>query len=44
MVLAEFETLLKGAMGLDAGSIGSSATERAVQERLSACDLQDARA
>ena len=36
---AEFEHLLKQAMGLDAASIGSPSVERAVQERLSACKL-----
>lgn len=41
MVLAAFENLLKQTMGLDATSIGSSAIERAVQERLSACHLKD---
>jgi chemotaxis protein methyltransferase WspC len=37
----EIENLLKRAMGLDAVSIGSSAIERAVQDRLSACKLKD---
>lgn len=40
-MLAAFETLLKQTMGLDAASIGSSAIERAVQERLSVCHLKD---
>jgi chemotaxis protein methyltransferase WspC len=39
---ADFESLLKQAMGLDAASIGASAVERAVQERVSACRLSDA--
>jgi chemotaxis protein methyltransferase WspC len=38
---ADFETLLKQAIGLDAASIGHSAVERAVQARLSACRLHD---
>lgn len=44
MVHAEFEGLLKQTMGLNAASIGSAAIERAVQVRLSACALDDARA
>jgi chemotaxis protein methyltransferase WspC len=40
--LVEFESLLKQAMGLDAASIGASAIERAVQERVAACRLEDA--
>ena len=39
--LADFENLLKASMGLNAASIGSSAIERAVQERLAACHLDD---
>jgi chemotaxis protein methyltransferase WspC len=35
--LAEFDRLLKDAMGLDVSSIGASALERAVQERQRAC-------
>jgi chemotaxis protein methyltransferase WspC len=34
---AEFESLLKQLMGLDAASIGSQAVERAVQTRMSVC-------
>jgi chemotaxis protein methyltransferase WspC len=41
MILAEFETLLKQTLGLDATSIGSSAIEYAVQKRLVACQLED---
>ena len=41
MAFAEFEGLLKQTIGLDAASIGASAIERAVQERLSACGLAD---
>jgi chemotaxis protein methyltransferase WspC len=41
MIYAEFNHLLKQAMGLDAASIGPSAIERAVQERLRACKLED---
>jgi chemotaxis protein methyltransferase WspC len=41
MDYAEFESLLKQAMGLDAASIGSSAIERAVQMRMLACELND---
>ncbi|HSI37884.1 MAG TPA: CheR family methyltransferase [Methylotenera sp.] len=41
MDYAEFEGLLKQAMGLDAASIGSSAIERAVQMRMLACELND---
>src|SRR6266566_4795763 len=44
MILDEFEKLLKQTMGLDAASIGISAIERAVQTRLSACQLRDAQA
>jgi chemotaxis protein methyltransferase WspC len=36
---AEFESLLNQRFGLDAESIGSSAIARAVQDRLSACNL-----
>jgi len=38
---AEFETLLQQTLGLNAASIGSSAIERAVQERRAACQLRD---
>jgi chemotaxis protein methyltransferase WspC len=41
MALPDFEELLKASIGLDVGSIGPSAVERAVQERLSACGLRD---
>lgn len=44
MGYTEFESLLKEVMGLDAASIGSSAIERAVQDRRSACKLKDTRA
>lgn len=43
MDTARFEQLLKQTMGLDAASIGSASVERAVQERMSACGLADAR-
>lgn len=43
MIQAEFESLLKRTMGLDAASIGSSAIERAVQLRASACERGDPR-
>jgi chemotaxis protein methyltransferase WspC len=39
VTLAEFEQLLKDAMGLDAVSIGSMSIERALQERQAACRL-----
>lgn len=39
MSYAELECLLKQAMGLDPISIGSSAVERAVQARMSACAI-----
>jgi chemotaxis protein methyltransferase WspC len=38
---ADFESLLQQAMGLDVASIGSSAVERAVKARLSACKIDD---
>ena len=41
MASAQFEILLSTAIGLDAGSIGSSAIERAVRERQSALALPD---
>jgi chemotaxis protein methyltransferase WspC len=41
MALTDFEQLLKTAIGLDAGSVGPSSIERAVQERLTACGLID---
>jgi chemotaxis protein methyltransferase WspC len=44
MIVAEFEGLLKRTIGLDAGSIGSSSIERAVQVRRAACELQDVQA
>jgi len=44
MALSDFEDLLKHTIGLDPASIGSSAIERAVQQRLSACNLSDTRA
>ncbi len=40
-MIAAFEVLLKQTMGLDAASIGTSAIERAVQQRLVACGLKD---
>jgi len=43
MVIEEFEKLLKQAMGLDAASIGSSAVERAVQQRMTACKSENLR-
>jgi len=44
MDVARFEQLLKQTMGLDAASIGSAVVQRAVQERLAACQLPDAQA
>ncbi len=41
MKLPAVENLLQEAMGLNAASIGSAAIARAVQERLSACNLRD---
>ena len=41
MGLADLESLLKASMGLSAASIGAAAIERAVQERLAACQLDD---
>lgn len=41
MKLPALENLLQEAMGLNAASIGSAAIARAVQERLSACNLAD---
>jgi chemotaxis protein methyltransferase WspC len=38
---AQFESLLKDAIGLDATSIGSSAVERAVRQRQRACGIDD---
>ena len=43
MLLAEFENLLKQAMGLDAASIGSRSIARAVQKRLAECKLEGLR-
>ena len=40
----DFELLLKGAMGLDASSLGPSAVARAVQNRQQACSLVDVHA
>ena len=40
----DFEILLKGAMGLDASSLGPSAVARAVQSRQQACSLVDVHA
>src|SRR6267378_3564771 len=44
MAVPDFENLLKVSMGLNAGSIGPSAIERAVQERVAACNLGDSQA
>jgi chemotaxis protein methyltransferase WspC len=44
MIGNDFESLLKRAMGLDAASIGSSAVERAVRTRMTACSLADPQA
>jgi chemotaxis protein methyltransferase WspC len=41
MGVADFENLLKSSMGLNVASIGPSAIERAVRERLAACHLED---
>src|SRR5580658_10121342 len=41
MAVTDFERLLNTSIGLDAGSVGASAIERAVQERLSAWALPD---
>jgi len=41
MGVADFEHLLKSSMGLNVASVGPSAIERAVQERLAACNLGD---
>jgi chemotaxis protein methyltransferase WspC len=41
MDYAEFGNLLKQVMGLDIASIGSSAIERTVQARMSACAMND---
>ncbi|MBI3900008.1 MAG: hypothetical protein HY308_17200 [Gammaproteobacteria bacterium] len=41
MILGDVENILKQAMGLDTASIGISAVERAVQERLSAYKLSE---
>jgi chemotaxis protein methyltransferase WspC len=40
MLHAKLEDLLRHTMGLDAASIGSSAVERAVMRRMSACELE----
>ena len=41
MAISKFQNLLKQTMGLDAASIGDSAIERAVQQRLTAGDVED---
>jgi chemotaxis protein methyltransferase WspC len=41
MALPDFASLLKQSMGLDVASIGSSAIDRAVEERQSICGLKD---
>jgi len=41
MILSDFESLLKEASGLDPASVGASAIERAVRERMAACDRND---
>jgi chemotaxis protein methyltransferase WspC len=41
MELADLERLLKASMGLNVASIGTAAIERAVQERLSVCQIAD---
>lgn len=41
-MIHEVENLLKRAMGLDAATIGSANVERAMQERMSVCQLKDA--
>jgi chemotaxis protein methyltransferase WspC len=41
MTYADFEDLLRKTIGLDAASIGSSAVERAVTARSSACEIGD---
>jgi chemotaxis protein methyltransferase WspC len=41
MALNDFEQLLKASIGLDAGSVGESSIERAVQTRLAASALPD---
>ena len=43
-MLAEFEELLKRTIGLDTASVGSTVIARAVQTRMSACDLADPQA
>ena len=42
MIFVKFEDLLKRTMGLDAGSVGTSVVERAVQARVQACKARDA--
>ena len=42
--IADFDRLLKDAMGLDVSSIGASAVERAVRERQRACGVETASA
>jgi chemotaxis protein methyltransferase WspC len=44
MAVADFENLLKASMGLNVDSIGPSAIERAVQERLAVCNHEDPQA
>jgi chemotaxis protein methyltransferase WspC len=41
MGLADVEHLLKASMGLNVASIGSATIARAVQERVSACNLDN---
>jgi chemotaxis protein methyltransferase WspC len=41
VAIADFETLLKEAIGLDAATIGRSALDRAIRERERACRLAD---
>lgn len=43
-MLADIENLLKQTLGLDAASIGSTAVERAVHERLAVCRVKDGEA
>ena len=43
-MLAEFQELLKRTMGLDTASVGPTVIARAVQTRMSACDLADPQA
>lgn len=43
-VLTDIDKLLKSTMGLDAASIGRSNVERAMQQRIRACSLDDSQA